>query len=143
MRLVRAIEIAEAIGRVPKIKFESNKNYKFLEIGLVLDQAGLTEKIHARLLKRIKQGMIAEVRKLKAAGVSWRRLYAMGLEYRFVSEHLQGKLAKDEMINLLETAIRQYAKRQMTWFTKDKRIKWFDPKDQQDIESEVGRFLEI
>ncbi len=141
VRLIRAIEIATAIGFVPKLKIKENKKYDFLQIGLTLSHDGLAEKIHTRLLKRMKKGMVAEVKKIKESGVSWGRLYDMGLEYRSVSEYLQGKMTKTEMIKKLEVAIRQYAKRQYTWFKRDKRIKWFDPKDKDDIEREIISWL--
>jgi tRNA dimethylallyltransferase len=57
------------------------------------------------------------------------RLDDLGLEYRFVAKYLQNKLSKEEMLEQLETAINQYAKRQMTWFKKDKRITWLNSKD--------------
>ncbi len=141
VRLIRAIEIARAIGSVPKLKIIKNKKYDFLQIGLTLSNEGLSDKIHMRLLKRIKKGMIAEVKKLHSSGVSWQRLYDMGLEYRFVTEYLQDKMTKDAMIQKLEVAIRQYAKRQYTWFKRDKRIKWFDPKETEKIEQEVEKWL--
>ncbi|MDO8493004.1 MAG: tRNA (adenosine(37)-N6)-dimethylallyltransferase MiaA [bacterium] len=127
VRLIRAIEIARTLGSVPKLQFGKNKKYEFLQIGLTLDPEGLSEKIHARLLKRVKQGMIAEVERLKDSGVSWKRLNDFGLEYRFVASFLQGRVSKDEMLEKLEVAIRQYAKRQITWFKRDEQIKWFDP----------------
>lgn len=140
VRLIRAIEVARVLGSVPKLKPDSDNKYEFLQIGLRLNKEGLNEKIHKRLLKRIRQGMIAEIKKLKNSGVSWNRLHSFGLEYRFVSDYLRGKTGKDEMVSKLETAIKQYAKRQTTWFKKDARIKWFDPKDKQGIEKEVARF---
>ena len=140
VRLIRAIEITEALGFVPELKKVGNK-YDFLQIGLMLDKDGLNEKIHGRLLKRIRAGMIAEVKRLVESGVSWKRLHDFGLEYRFVANHIKGKTTRNEMIRLLEIAIRQYAKRQMTWFKRDKRIRWFDPKDVEKIETEIENFL--
>lgn len=141
VRLVRAIEIAEAIGSVPKLTYGKNDKYEFLQIGLVLNKEGLEEKIHTRLIKRIKSGMIAEVKKIKKSGVSWKRLDDLGLEYRFVASYLRGKIIKKEMIDKLEIAIRQYAKRQTTWFKRDKRIKWFNPSDRQAIKEMVDNNL--
>jgi tRNA dimethylallyltransferase len=141
VRLIRAIEIVKAIGAVPKLKFGKNDKYEFLQIGLTLDKEGLEDKIHARLIKRIKCGMIAEVKRLNKSGVSWKRLDDMGLEYRFVASYLRGEMTKDVMIERLEIAIRQYAKRQTTWFKRDKRIKWFNPGDIEEIEKTVDNNL--
>lgn len=140
VRLIRAIEIASAIGRVPKIKKQRQK-YDFLQIGLKLNREELDTKIHTRLIRRLRAGMVAEVKKLHNDGIGWKRLFNLGLEYRFVSLFISGKLSKEEMINKLEIAIRHYAKRQMTWFKRDKTIEWFEPKEYEKIETKVGKFL--
>lgn len=126
VRLVRAIEIATALGKVPKIKLSSK--YDALYIGLdTLDEV-LKHKIHTRLLSRMKSGMLREARKLKASGVSWRRMEELGLEYRYMALHLQNKLSKNEMLTELESEVWQYAKRQRTWFKRNKNILWLDPR---------------
>ena len=70
--------------------------------------------------------MVVEVKKLKKSGLSWSRLEEFGLEYKYVAQYIQGKIAKKEMIEKLTKEIEHYAKRQMTWFKKDKRIFWID-----------------
>jgi len=85
--------------------------------------------------------MVAEVRKLKRSGVSWKRLEEFGLEYRFIARYLRGELNKKEMAEKLTTAITQYAKRQMTWFKRDKRIHWVDPKSKREVEKLAADFL--
>jgi tRNA dimethylallyltransferase len=89
--------------------------------------------------KRIKQGMIQEIAKLHKNGVSWRRLEDFGLEYRFIAQFLQGQTKKDEMIRLLKIAIHQFAKRQMTWFKRDKKIKWI--KNEKEAEKIIKKFM--
>lgn len=126
VRLIRAIEIAKTLGRVPPLQNKETK-YELLEIGLNPGQKVLNERIKTRLLKRIKAGMFGEIKKLHKAGVPWSRMEDMGLEYRYVSRCLQGLIKKDEMITELNKEIEKYAKRQMTWFRKDKRVKWFKP----------------
>lgn len=133
VRLVRAIEIAKTLKSVPPLTRGENK-YNFIQIGLRLDKTALKEKIHVRLIKRIKKGMIKEIENLHKDGVSWKRLESFGLEYRNVAEFLQGKVSRDEMINNLENKIVQFAKRQVTWFKRHKNIKWFEPKDFELIE---------
>lgn len=136
VRLVRALEIVEAIGRVPELKSRGNKN--FVYIGL--KPSDLNERIKARLLKRLL-GMIKEAKKLKRNGLSYKRMYELGLEYRFLSLYLQEKLTKGKFIEKLETAINQYARRQMTWFKKNKEIEWFKPEEYRKIEKYVTQKL--
>ena len=116
VRLIRAIEIAEALGSVPKV----TRKKKYAVEWHYLDFADdiLKKRIHDRLLKRMRGGMLAEVKHLHSQGVSWKRLEALGLEYRYLALFLQNKIPKDEMITGLEMAIWHYAKRQRTWFKK-------------------------
>ncbi len=90
----------------------------------------LRKKIHDLLISRIEAGMIDEVKKLHEGGLSWKRMEQLGLEYRYIARFLQNKITKEEMLTELETAICQYAKRQMTWFKRDKRIKWLNAEAQ-------------
>lgn len=124
-RLIRAIEIATELGKVPKLRPNPNPNYQFIQIGLNPGPKILRARIHARLLKRLRSGMIGEVRRLHEQGVSWKKLENFGLEYRYIAYFLQNKMNKSEMLEKLEYEINQYAKRQMTWFKRDTRIHWF------------------
>lgn len=125
MRLIRAIEIAKALGKVPKIT-QSAPVYRFIKIGLCLSKEKLKEKIHSRLLARIKMGMIQEARDLHAHGLPFTRMLELGLEYKFMALYLKNKISKEKMLEALNMKIYQYAKRQMTWFKRDPEIKWFD-----------------
>lgn len=126
VRLIRAIEIAKALGKVPKVK--NKEKYDVIKIGLTLPDEILKERIHIRLLSRIKKGMLREIKNLHDNGVSWKRMNDLGLEYRYGALYLQGKLTKAEMIEKLNTEIWHYAKRQKTWFKRDKKIVWINPK---------------
>jgi tRNA dimethylallyltransferase len=121
-RLVRAIEIATALGKVPKLV--SKPRYSPMVIGVTVESAKLKANIHKRLLARMKSGMVAEVSNLHKSGLSWKRLEQLGLEYKYLAIYLQGKLTKSEMLTKLESEINHYAKRQMTWFKRDKSIQW-------------------
>jgi tRNA dimethylallyltransferase len=125
VRLIRAIEIAKALGKVPEIT-EVKPMYEFIKIGLYLPPNELRKKIEQRLLKRIKTSMLNEAKKLHEQGLSWSRMEELGLEYRFMALYLQKKISKKEMLEKLNNEIYKYAKRQMTWFKRDKQIKWFD-----------------
>lgn len=127
VRLIRAIEIASALGKVPKLK--SKPKYDSEIIGLTMNDEKLKMRIHDRLLARIKSGMIKEVKDLHEKNkLGWKRLHDLGLEYRYVSLFLQNKLSKKEMLSQLENQIWQYAKRQKTWFKRDERIEWVEVK---------------
>ncbi len=125
VRLIRAIEIATALGKVPSIK-KGKSPYEFVQIGLTTDIETLKQKIHTRLLARMKQGMVGEAQKLHAGGLSYRRMRMLGLEYRYLADFLEKKLTRKELIEKLDKEIYQYAKRQMTWFKRDEKIEWFD-----------------
>lgn len=117
VRLIRAIEISKELGKVPKIKKNYFRKDWDIEI-LMIDQTDkvLKERIHTRLMKRLKKEMVSEIKKLRESGLSWRRLESFGLEYRYVSQYIQKKISKDEMIYWIETKSWQYAKRQRMWF---------------------------
>lgn len=139
VRLIRAIEIAKAIGKVPKVT--KNKKYESLQIGLYWPDNILKKRIYDRLIARLKNGMVGESRKLHKNGLSWKRMESLGLEYRFTAQFLQKKISKEEMIEKLNTEIWHFAKRQKTWFKKDKRIKWFKPTQISSIKKEVKNFI--
>jgi tRNA dimethylallyltransferase len=140
VRLIRAIEICKTLGSVPKSITQNKSNkYKFLQIGIDMPKEILNEKIKKRLGQRFSSGMIEEVQNLNENGVSWERLEYFGLEYRWIARYLQKKISLDEMMEKLYFDIIHYAKRQMTWFRKDKRIMWI--KDYKEIENVVKKFL--
>lgn len=142
VRLIRAIEIAKALGKVPELK--SNERFSALKIGLKPHPEILKAKIKYRLLKRIDLGMIEEVKRLQKKGLSWKRMNELGLEYRYVALYLQKKITREEVIEQLSNAIWQYSKRQDTWFKRDKTILWFDPTKKSDLkraEVLVRKFL--
>jgi tRNA dimethylallyltransferase len=126
VRLIRAIEIAKALGKVPKVK--RNQRYNVLKIGLTLPDEILKEKIKIRLVSRIKKGMLKEIQNLHDNGISWRRMDMLGLEYKYGALYLQKKITKEEMIEKLNNEIWHYAKRQKTWFKRGTGTLWIDPR---------------
>ncbi|MBP6946407.1 MAG: tRNA (adenosine(37)-N6)-dimethylallyltransferase MiaA [Candidatus Pacebacteria bacterium] len=131
VRLIRAIEIARVLGATPPS--HSEKLYDIAYIGLTLPSEELGRKIHNRLLERLQAGMLEEATQLHKNGLSWERMEGLGLEYRYMARHLQGHISYEEMIAQLELEIRHYAKRQMTWFKRNKNIVWFSPAQKQEI----------
>ena len=81
--------------------------------------------------------MIREGRKLHTQGLTYKRMHELGLEYRHIALYLQGKLSREETIDKLYVKIRRYAKRQMTWFKRNKKIRWFEPSQAKEIEKYV------
>jgi tRNA dimethylallyltransferase len=140
-RLIRAIEIAQTLGKVPKLTANPKEKFDTLLIGIDLPDKILKERIKKRLLVRIRQGMIMEAKKLHRNELSWKRMEELGLEYRYLAQYLQGKITREQMIEQLEKQIWQYAKRQRTWFKRDRRIWWFSPKETRRIETTVREFL--
>ncbi len=140
-RIIRALEIYDALGEIPEVS-KGEGLFETLQIGLKIEKKDLLENIEKRIDSRIEIGMIEEVQRLQRDGLSWKRLESLGLEYQQIAEHLQGKKDLDEMKRILAIKTRQFAKRQMTWFQKDKRIKWFNPKQSEEIFEEVKRFLD-
>lgn len=122
-RVIRAIELGRALGKIPAVKYGEQK-YDFKIIGLDKPDTELQERITKRLTARLHAGMIEEVKKLHDSGVSWERLENFGLEYRFIAEFLQNKISEEQMFETLKLKTWQYAKRQRTWFQRDKRIRW-------------------
>lgn len=139
-RLIRAIEVAKALGKVPKISKISNLKSKiFLQVGIKLPDNQLKKNIEKRVKNMIKRGLVKEVKKLHEDGLSWKRIYELGFEYKYPAMCLQGKIKKDEMTQKMITENWRYAKRQMTWFKRDKKIKWIENYDQ--IEKLTKNFL--
>ncbi len=142
VRIIRALEIIQALGRVPMLTLSVNKKYKFIFVGISPTKEKLEKNIKKRLKSRLKAGMINEVRKLHTNGLSWKRLHDLGLEYRYIALHLQGKLNKLDMFNKLNKEIRNYSKRQMTWFKRNKKIKWFTPSTVEGFEPNEYKRIE-
>lgn len=128
-RAVRAIEIADYTRRHPEIQ-SGNRKLNPLIIGVGIDRELRRRKITERLKQRLESGMVSEVEKLLHAGVCPDDLTYYGLEYKFVTNYLMGKLTYEAMFEQLEIAIHQFAKRQMTWFRGMERrgfaIHWLD-----------------
>jgi len=129
-RLIRAIEISEYLQRheLPKTDFPELHPLIYC---IKSDRDERRKRISARLTHRIKNGMIEEVNTLIKSGYSADRLQFLGLEYKYVTSYILGKINYDEMLGQLETAIHQFAKRQMTWYRKMERegnnLNWIAP----------------
>lgn len=126
-RLLRAIEIETFHQNHPENSFPKIP-YKLF--GILYDRAIVMQRIEQRLKQRLENGMIGEVQSLLNQNISAQRLIRYGLEYKYLTQYIFGEISYDEMFHLLNIAIRQFAKRQMTWFRKMERekfdIQWID-----------------
>lgn len=134
IRLIRAIEIASQLGSVPKIKmfsekkpffeFENKKN-PFIQIGIDWPIEKLAEKIKNRLDGRFQAGMIKEIEMLQEKyQLDLDKIQSFGLAYYWIPEFIKKNISEEELREKVFFAERNYAKRQKTWFKKDKRILW-------------------
>lgn len=128
-RLVRYLEI---VGQDEDFKSQAGrKKYDALLIGVDCAREILKERIAKRLIERLKkQNLIGEVETLRKRGLSWKKLEAFGLEYKFIALYLQKELSYEEMIEKLNIALNQFSKRQMTWFKRwekqGAKINWLE-----------------
>jgi tRNA dimethylallyltransferase len=113
VRIIRAIEIVKTLGKVPHLAVKL-PSYKFIKVGLYLPTDKLRKKVEKRVRKMLKNGLLKEIKKLKKLGVSEKRLKELGFEYN------------DPTYEKVINGTMQYAKRQIVWFKRDKKIKWFD-----------------
>ncbi len=129
VRLIRALEIIDSLGRVPIS--QSKDLYDVVWIGLTTDTHTLEKRIRDRLHLRLQLGLEKEVKFLHQNGLSWERMEELGLEYRYISRILRVITERSEGIKELEQEILKYAKRQMTWFKRNKKIQWFNCEDEE------------
>ena len=114
-RLIRAIEIGRHMGTLACIK-RGEQKYDFEFTYLDFPDEVLKERINQRLEKRLKAGMVDEVKRLHEEGVTFQKLESFGLEYKYIAQFLQGKIDEETMKEEIKIKSRQYAKRQRTWF---------------------------
>ena len=140
-RVMRALEKLDAddyqpVGKTPR--------YDLLKLGVTWPREILKQRIDERLEKRLQEGMVEEVKALLDEGVSEEFMVKLGLEYKYLTWYLTGKIGYEQMKEELGNAIKKFAKRQMTWFRRDPRIRWLDMsadplKEASEI---IGSFLE-
>jgi len=128
-RAIRAIEIEKYFAEHPQIDSYFPEIHS-LNIGIKVSREIRRHRITARLKQRLENGMLDEVKKLLDYGLTPDQLIYYGLEYKYLTLHLTGKLSYEEMFSQLEIAIHQFAKRQMTWFRgmekRGTKIHWID-----------------
>ncbi len=132
-RLMRALEVVQHAGQ-SILNFrkgeKKQRNFEIIKIGLEQPREILVENINKRVDEMIQHGLVAEVKSL----LPYRNLNALNtVGYSEIFEYLDGKLSLPEAVERIKINTRQYAKRQMTWFKKDKEVKWFSPFQYKEI----------
>ena len=128
-RTIKAI----IIEKTKNLNSAASPEVNSLNIGIKLTREEIKSRITQRLNERLQTGMIEEVQKLIDSGISYDRLNFFGLEYKYIGLHIKGELIYNDMVQKLNSAIHNFAKRQMTWFRKMERegieIKWIEGQD--------------
>ena len=146
-RVIRALEIYYASGKkISDLQKEKVKvDFVTLQVGLMLDRKYLYKRINERVDEMLKKGLVHEVQKLKDTGfdyINYNSLNTVGIKEVF--QYLAGELNYAEMVDLIKQDSRRYAKRQMTWFRKDERIKWVnvtERKSSEVLKNEIEKFV--
>lgn len=139
-RLIRALEIVAAIGKVP-VQEEQELPYDAFIIGIKTDKKELRDRIRTRAEQALTRGLIEETQGLLDAGITKARLNEIGHEYRLTLQYMDGTLTDAELIQKMEEKNWQYAKRQLTWLKRDPTINWFERTDIENITKQVTTFL--
>ena len=141
-RILRILEIYHATGKTKtEQEIESRKNppeYDYQVYALAWEREILYERINKRVDKMIEQGLIEEVKGILTRHKEFPTAM-QGLGYKEVVEFLEGNVTREEMIEKIKMETRRYAKRQMTWFRKNKQIIWLD--GQADVETNIDMIL--
>ena len=144
VRIIRALEVYELTGK-PITLLQEKGSYEpfemdFVKIGLTLDRKRLYERIDRRVEKMISEGFLDEVKALKEKGYlsGFKAFKTVG--YQELFSYLEGKIDFQKAIETIKLNTRRYAKRQLTWFRKDKEIKWLDAEKEDLIESILKYF---
>ena len=127
-RLIRAIEIIVFTkSQIPPLDVSKEGSpYDVLEIGIRLPDELLKERINSVVDERVRNGVVREIEQLHKRGLSWKRIENLGLEYRYIASHIKGEIDIETMKKSIKHGYHSYAKRQMTWFKRNKDIIWVD-----------------
>lgn len=143
-RIIRALEVYKLTG-IPISQWQNQKieiNFTPIFVGLEWERKTLYERINLRVERMIEDGLIDEVKKLRALGYSEKLNALQTVGYKEVFDYLDGKISYERMVELIKQNSRRYAKRQLTWFRADKRIKWFKVEKDEDLPGLAGRICD-
>jgi len=139
-RVIRALEVYRLTG-VTITEYNSNRQeyvcpYNLEYYVLTMDRASLYSRINLRVDIMMKNGLVEEVESLRARGYNADMQSMKGIGYKEILYYLEGKISLEEAVELIKKGSRNYAKRQLTWFRKDPRVKWIN-KDEFDSDDEI------
>lgn len=138
-RLIRALEIVSAIGKVPSIP--KDEPYDVLTIGIKRDKEELRTRFRKRALEWLEAGFMNEIQTLLASSLSEAQLQEIGFEYTLAIELYKKEITEDEFLQKFVEKNWQYAKRQITWLKRDDSIQWFEVSEMEAISGIVKKFL--
>lgn len=136
-RLIRSIEILQKSNQ--KFFKSDSPNFAYLKLGIKIDSQKLNEIINQRTLKMIENGWIQEVEKLHKKNFHKTQIFKSTIGYPEILAYLKNKISKKEMIRQIQIKTRQFAKRQRTWFRKEKNLIWIENYDQ--AKEKIKNFL--
>jgi tRNA dimethylallyltransferase len=146
MRIIRALEVLESTGKsIITMQGEhafKDRIYDYKIVGLKRERDFLYERIERRVEQMMAEGLVDEVEKLIRMGYGESLKPMQSMCYRHIVDYIKGRCDKDEAIRLIKRDTRHYARRQLTWFKKDKDVIWFDPEDSSAVSNEVNNFFE-
>jgi len=144
-RIIRALEVLDLCGlsiveKQRAHQFGDNP-YDAVKIGLTLARGELYRRIDERAERMMEDGLVDEVKRVLSIGYSDALKPMQALGYKHIVKTIRGKSSLDDAVRLIKRDTRHFAKRQMTWFSKDKEILWFAPSERQAIKDKVNSFL--
>lgn len=145
-RVIRALEVYYVTGK--RISdFQKEKIYvdfSAVQIGLMYDRKHLYRRINERVDKMLEEGLLEEAKNLRELGFDHNKYYSLNtVGLKEIFKHIEGEYDFDEMVRLIKQNTRRYAKRQLTWFRKDKRINWIEVNERTDDKYITEKVLDI
>jgi tRNA dimethylallyltransferase len=144
VRIVRALEIYELSGTRPSqlLRLRCDPSFDILKVGLMIDREELYRRLEQRCMHMIDEGLPEEVRTLLQSGYDERYPSMKGLGYSHYIQHYKGCYGRRETLRRFMRDTRRYAKRQLTWFSKDETVSWYNPGERGKIRDSIVRFIQ-
>lgn len=144
-RVIRALEIYEISGQT-MTQYQKDHGFRenlfdVLKVCLMIDRKALYERINRRVDQMLEEGLLDEVKRLLSRGYADTLKPMQSIGYRHMSDFINGQISWDEAVYTLKRDTRRYAKRQLTWFRKDKDMIWKEPSKTDEVRSLIVKFL--
>jgi tRNA dimethylallyltransferase len=143
-RVLRGLEVFRFTGKPISSFYETVNGFESAEtlyVGVGMERALLRERINSRVDRMIERGLIAEVESLHSRGYGPDLKSMRSIGYAEISQYILGTISKDEAVNRMKLETGRYAKRQMTWFRRNKKIEWFNPEETGSLRKLVDNWL--